>query len=216
MVKTILRARILWNICIIFLFLIFWGAHGNLCWAGWTGDMESIRKAAGNIKTFYADFIQEKRLPILIKPIQSKGRIYYQPPDSLRWEYTGPIKNVMMTCNGEGKYFIWSKDRWIPDLRRRIVSQEIILSEVGRWLNGQYIDQSNFSVELLLDPEVHIVLKPKQNLKQFVHRIELTFDKTPGVIKTVEVLESNDASTRIDFINFKVNKALPPSIFKKP
>ena len=57
---------------------------------GWAGSWDELKSAAGTVTSVRADFIQEKHLAILAKPLVSTGVFYYQAPRSLRWEYSRP------------------------------------------------------------------------------------------------------------------------------
>ena len=63
---------------------------------GWAANWEDIQSAAEKIKSVSANFSQEKHLQILIKPLVSKGRFYFLAPDSVRWEYTSPVKSILL------------------------------------------------------------------------------------------------------------------------
>ena len=52
---------------------------------GWGGSWEELKSAAGPIKSISAEFVQEKHLKILARPLVSSGVFYYQAPASLRW-----------------------------------------------------------------------------------------------------------------------------------
>jgi outer membrane lipoprotein-sorting protein len=75
------------------------------CWA-WGDNWEAIRAAAKDIRGLEAGFIQEKHLPILAKPLVSEGRLLYQAPGALRWEYHAPVQNVLLMREGDAERYV--------------------------------------------------------------------------------------------------------------
>ena len=51
---------------------------------------QKINQAASGIKTMQCDFVQTKHLKMLNDKLVSKGKMYYQKSDKLRWEYVSP------------------------------------------------------------------------------------------------------------------------------
>ena len=70
---------------------------------GWADNWEGIRKGAETVKSIRADFIQEKHMKILTRPFVSKGILLYRVPGGLRWEYTEPVKSVLLMFDGRTK-----------------------------------------------------------------------------------------------------------------
>jgi len=65
-----------------------------LC-VGWADSWDQLKTMAGTVTSVQAEFVQEKHLPILAKPLVSKGVFYYQAPRSLRWEYRWPVQSIL-------------------------------------------------------------------------------------------------------------------------
>ena len=51
---------------------------------------QQIEAAAASMKTMQCDFVQTKYLRMLNDKMVSRGKMYYQQSDKLRWEYTSP------------------------------------------------------------------------------------------------------------------------------
>ncbi len=67
-----------------------------LIFPGWANTWDGIKARAMKIKSVKAEFIQEKHLKILKKPLISKGIFYYKSPGSLRWEYFSPVSAAFL------------------------------------------------------------------------------------------------------------------------
>ena len=51
---------------------------------------QQIAAVAANMKTMQCDFVQTKYLKMLNDKMVSRGKMYYQQSNKLRWEYTSP------------------------------------------------------------------------------------------------------------------------------
>ena len=185
----------------------------GLC-LGWADTWDGIRAAAGNVDAISADFVQEKHLPILAKPLVSRGRLFYRRPDALRWEYTSPVKSVLLMHDGDARRFVQSDQELVEDASVRLQAMQFVMPEISGWLGGRFQDNP------LFDASLHgankILLVPKDaGMARFIQRIELLLSDRPGVIEQVLIFESDDAFTRMVFRNTQVNPALDDRLFRE-
>ena len=185
-----------------------------LAWGG--GDWHDFQEAASKIKSLKAEFIQEKRLKILSKPLVSHGRLFYRPPDYLRWEYTKPIKSVMLMRKDVVKMFLWRDGAWAEDAGQSVEIRRVVLDEITGWFGGRFDQTQGFEPRYEPGTPARIVLTAKPGLKEFIDRVELVLSGRPGVITSVEIVEGPDASTLIEFTDVQVDTVLPDDIFEKP
>jgi outer membrane lipoprotein-sorting protein len=182
-----------------------------LCLA-WAGTWQGIQAAAAHVQAVSADFVQEKHLPILAKPLISKGRFYYRRPDSLRWEYTSPIRSVLLMHDGETRRFVQSDKGMVEDDGARLQAMQFVMPEISGWLAGHFQDNPLFKASL--HGTNRILLVPTDaGMARFIQRIELVMSSRPGVIEEVLIYESKDAYTRMIFSNTTVNPRLDDRIF---
>lgn len=190
--------------------LLIAGYLGN----GWADTWEGIQEKAGEIKSVKAEFIQEKHLKILAKPLISKGIFYYQAPQSLRWEYSFPLKSILLMHNGHIKRFIKGSEGLRQDSGPKLQAMQVVLQEITLWLSGRFIDNPNFNA--VLEPSLKIVLTPKEkSFATIIQRIELVLSKQPGVIETVRIYEDDSSYTKLIFKNTSLNKPLKESLFQE-
>ena len=180
---------------------------------GWGDSFESIRAAAATVKAIEADFTQEKHLPILAKPLVSTGRLVYRRPGDLRWEYTAPLKSVMLIHDGEIRRFTESDGKLKEDAGASMQAMQFVMPEISGWLGGRFDNNPLFSASL--SGNGRIVLTPKdEGVARFIQRIELILSQTPGAIDEVLIFESQDAYTRMIFNNTRVNPELNDRLFQ--
>ena len=178
------------------------------------GSLDEMRAAAEKIVSVHGEFIQEKQMPILARPLVSRGYFAYRRPASLRWEYREPLQSVLLLHNGEAHRFMHTDAGWREDSEAAMQSMDFVLQEIAKWLNGHFDDNPLFNVSL--DPDNRIIMTPKdEEMGRFIERIELTMDDRPGIIKEVVISENADSITRFTFVDPKINEPLPPAEFQK-
>jgi outer membrane lipoprotein-sorting protein len=191
--------------------LILLLAAAVLC-VGWADTWEGIREGTGTIRTIRADFVQEKHLGILAKPFVSKGVFYYQAPDSLRWEYTSPVRSILLMHKGKTKRYTETGDGLVETVPMDLQGMQIMLQQIASWLGGRFSEDPSF--DAVLKPNRTIVLTPKEKgISRIIQHIDLGLSDTPGIIRSVEIYEGEDSVTRIEFENALINQEIEESLF---
>lgn len=177
-------------------------------------SLEEMRSAAENISSIKGNFIQEKQMPILARPLIARGYFAYQRPASLRWEYQNPLQSVLLLHDGNVHRYLKSDSQWVEDKASNLKSMEFILQEIAKWLNGKFENNPMFNVSMAADKK--IVMTPKEkSMDQFIRRIELVMADQPGVIKTVTIFESSESFTRFTFVDPHINAPISTVEFQK-
>lgn len=190
-------------------------AFAGLMFLGWSKDWDQLRKDAGQINTISADFIQEKHLQILSKPLISRGLFYYEAPGSLRWEYRSPIRSILLMHEGRVNRYIWREKGFRKDSGLSLQAMQIVLEEITTWLGGHFAENPDFIASI--EPDRRILLTPrKKAFSSIIRNIELIFSDRPGEIKSVTIYEGEKSFTRIIFKNVKVNGVLKEKVFNAP
>lgn len=173
---------------------------------------DRIRREAAQIKTIRANFVQEKHLKILSRPLISKGLFYYERPGSLRWEYLSPIRRILIMHGGRVDKYTYGQNGFRKDSGLSLQAMQVVMEEMGRWIGGRFTDSPEFSASL--DSCRKIVLRPRNKaLAAIISRIELVPSDRPGVIQSVTIYEGRDSFTRIIFKNVRVNEDLKDDLF---
>lgn len=178
-------------------------------------DLEKLKKAAADIRTLSADFIQEKHLKILVKPIVSKGKIYFKAPRDIRWEYMTPVKSLTLMNMSGARVYIWSEGKWLLD-RAQSSARGIVMDEINNWFAGRFEGNPAFEYRFQPGPAPQIIMTPREGVDKFISRIVLKLSARTYRIASVEIYEIAENMTRITFRNEKVNTDISDSIFTKP
>ncbi len=167
------------------------------------------------VSSVQADFLQEKQLPILAKPLFSRGRFFFQEPQSLRWEYFTPLHTVLLMRQGQVRKFVAEDGSFREEQGMGVDAMQIVLQEISSWLDGVITDTATFSVTKSSDDL--IVLTPKDAaFAKFIRRIELQPADRAGLMKAVTLYEGEGAFTRMSFENSILNEKIPEATFVTP
>ncbi len=183
--------------------------------AAGVNDIDRLRTDASRITSLSADFVQKKSMKILSAPLVSTGKFFYAAPDSIRWEYVKPIRSIVISDKGNSKRYIASGGKMIEDKTGGAQAMKIVLDEVAGWMKGNFTSNPTFTASVREGPETQIILTPAgKNMAGLIEKIEITVSRRDAVVKTVRIVESASAETRIDFLHAVLNQPLPPGTFQ--
>lgn len=171
-----------------------------------------VSQASIRLRSVKADFVQEKHLKILARPIISTGTFTFQAPQSLRWEYQKPLHSILLMHGGKVKKFIERDGRLTEEKGMQLDSMQVVLAEITNWLDGRFTDNAMFTVSF--PDKKTILLTPKdQGIAALISTIELKLGDQAGLLDAVTIFEGPDSSTRLIFKNRILNQEIPASLF---
>ena len=172
--------------------------------------IESMSKATTSIES---DFTQEKNLSMLSEKIISKGHFVFKKENLLRWEYSSPSKYLIVI----------NKDKVIIKDEKKTTKYEMNSNKVFKEINdimlscvqGTIFKSNKFKTSYFEnDKGYKLELIPQaKNMKETFKKINLYFDKTVTSVTKMEMIESNEDLTSLDFINKKLNAPIAETIF---
>jgi outer membrane lipoprotein-sorting protein len=164
------------------------------------------------LRSVQADFIQEKHLKILARPIISTGSFTFQAPQSLRWEYRTPIRSILLMHGGKVRKFVERDGVLAEDKGMRLDAMQVVLAEISNWLDGRFTDNAMFTVSF--PKKQTILLTPKESgLAALISSIELKLGDQAGLLDKVIIFEGPGAFTSLTFSNRIINKEIPAAVF---
>ncbi len=195
------------------LFFTFLSPPALLC-DDWTKGWPALRQAFSTVHAIKTDFVQHKKLKILSRPLVSKGRFFFQAPDNLRWEYILPLKTILLLNKGDVNRYTWLNNEYSRESGAGLESMQFVMQDISNWLSGDFESSRTFVATIKPGSPAKIVLVPREeSLAQFIQRVELTLSPTPGILKAVEIIESPQASTYIEFFNSQINLQFDKDLF---
>lgn len=181
---------------------------------GWAGSWDELKSTAGSVTSVQADFIQEKHLAILARPLVSEGVFYYQAPQSLRWEYSRPVESVLLMHEGNIKRYVKRTSGFEEENNAGLEAMQVVLNQITQWMMGRFDESPMFNARL--DGAGRIIMTPKEEaFRAIIQKIEINLAQRPGVIKDVVIYESEDAYTRMRFINTTLNGKIDEAVFRE-
>ncbi|MFO8111321.1 MAG: outer membrane lipoprotein carrier protein LolA [Desulfosalsimonadaceae bacterium] len=187
----------------------------TLLLVGWADGLEDIREKGKFVDSVQAAFTQEKYLEMLDEPLVSKGLLYLEVPGSLRWEYTGPVRSVLLMENETIRQYVQADNGMVEQKSRGLEVMRVFLQDASMWMKGEFEGNPDLVAEMASGRRV--LLKPARDnaMAQMIQYIELRLTDTPGVVESVAIYEEEDTYTVIRFHDTKINQDIADEIFQK-
>lgn len=179
-------------------------------------DFAALRRDAARIRTISADFVQQKHMKILSRPLVSEGRFYFAAPDSIRWEYNKPLKSIVLSSGGNTRRYFFSGGKIIEDTAGGAQAMGLVLAEVAAWMKGEFDANPSFAASVKEGADTVVTMKPaEKNMAGMIEKIEITLSRKEPAIKTVRIVENASTETRINFSKVVINQPVNPSLFQE-
>ncbi len=183
----------------------------------WTDSWASIQAAARKVTAVQAEFVQTKHLKMLARPVSAAGKLYYRKPGELRWEYTGPIKSVLVKNKRGISRMTWRDGVYRADAEAKLKPVQLVIEQMELWLQGDYVQSTLFEATLEAGPPPRVKLVPRnQSLGNFIAAVYVYLASQPGAVDSIEIWENQDSVTRIKLKNVKLNGTFPAKVFEPP
>ena len=180
---------------------------------GWADSWDGMHTAADQIESISAEFVQAKHLPILARPLISRGEFHFRKPDALRWEYQEPVRTLLLMHKGTLQRYRQSGDGLKAETGGSLQAMQFVMAEITDWFKGRFNRSRMFAARL--EPGPRIVLRPREAaFKKVIRKIVLQLADRPGVIESVTIYESPDSFTRLTFENIRLNTDIPEAFFR--
>lgn len=180
---------------------------------GWGNSWEELRSAAGTVKSVRADFVQQKHMKILARPLVSSGVLYYQAPASLRWEYQSPLRNVLLMDADRTERWVGTSDGLVKESGANLQAMQVVMEQISQWLEGRFDENPMFSAQI--EAGHTIVMSPREkSFAKMIQRIEVRLSERAGIIDTVTIYEADTSYTQLAFKNVVLNQPIDASVFR--
>lgn len=176
--------------------------------------IKQINEASAQMRSLECDFVQTKFMHILDDKMVSKGKMYYQQADKLRWEYVTPYTYTFIL--NESQVLLKNDNRSdVIDVNQNKIFKEIarlmMNSIVGNCLSDVKTFKTN--VEVSGKDWVATLLPQKKDMKQMWNKLILHINPDLKIVYRVEMHEPSGDYTIIDLTNVKTNNKISPEVF---
>jgi outer membrane lipoprotein-sorting protein len=174
---------------------------------------EKINRISKETASLESDFVQVKTLSMLSEKITSKGHFCFKKDNLLRWEYVSPYTYIIVI----NKDKVLIKDE--TKLRKYDMNSNKIFKEINdimiSCINGNILNSNKFKMAYSENDKAYrFELTPLvKGMKESLKKIYLYFDKAVTSVIKLEMVETTDDFTVIDFTNKKVNGDIPADKF---
>ena len=191
--------------------------------------LDAAAKQSAGIASLSADFVQEKSMAVLARPMTSQGYFClrrgvqassvqeratskdangFQPADSLLWAYTRPLASGFIYKNGRGALWEGSPEATRPANERESTVITAIIRNILDWIS---IDPAALRATYRLErPQADKPMLQLYPLRQsFFAKLEVTFAEDLKSVRQLTFTERNGDTVRIIFKQTRVNEALP-------
>ena len=176
--------------------------------------IQQINAVATSMRSMQCDFVQTKYLKMLNDKMVSKGKMYYQKSNKLRWEYTSPYSYAFV-LNGSKVLISKGKRNDVINVNQSKMFKEIARIMMSSVVGNCLTDKKDFKVSLVASGSDYIAtLYPQQKqMKQMFQKIILHFNKAKSTVTKVELVEKKGDKTLIELKNVKTNASINGKIF---
>ncbi len=194
---------------------LFWILFFSLLCFSQTGEDVALRleNSLRSVQSLEADFEHIYYSAMISTPLNERGKLYFQKPDRMRWEYTDPENNIYL-YKGDRYQFYFPEDN---QLMRGSLIEESHETEILDILTSKKNLLSFYSVEFNPFPtdnpqNAQIKLTPKKEGDESFILLEI--DKKKWLIQKAIFFDWEGNKTEFHFSQIKINTDLPKNIFE--
>ncbi len=175
---------------------------------------QQINSVASKMKTMQCDFVQTKYIKMLNDKMVSKGKMYYQQSDKLRWEYSSPYAYAFV-LNGSKVLISRGKRNDVVNVNQSKFFKEIARIMMNSVVGKCLTDTKDFKTNITGTQSEYIAtLYPKQKqMQQMFQKIILHFNRQKSIVSKVELIEKKGDRTIIELLNVKTNAPIDAKVF---
>ena len=165
-----------------------------------------------SLRTFQADFEQTYYSSSVSTPLLEKGRLIFEKPDSMRWEYRNPEEKTFVSRNGTFQFYIPEDNQ----LLRGTIGGEGTEGEILFILSGQRsllesygVEDSSFPTDAEGVSQLKLIPKNEDGYSFILLEVEMS----TRLIRRVIFFDWAGNKTEIMFRHVKTNVRVPPNAF---
>ena len=182
-----------------------------------TEVLEQLQTKAETLKSLQGNFEQRKFSRLLITPMESEGRLFWQPPGRLRWEVLQPAPFTLV-AQGERMLLLY------PDLKKASLYRQPFGGGLMERITGATGDpeefQRQYSIQVALVAQggsgrwIQMTLEPKSARRaRYFKRLEIKIDPNNWLPEEISIQESSKDWTVIYLSDLQENTDLPDGLF---
>ncbi len=192
-----------------------------------TPDLAPVRQwieRASQVKSLSVDFVQERYLKSVTRPLVTPGKMYFKAPGSLRWQLGEPAKLIALQEARGGEFFLLEprekKGQRFPansagDAGKRSPARAILEASFPTTLEAF---QERCRVTEVEHKDGSVIIEAKLNdrrLSVAVMAIRFVIEEETSMLQRFEI-DFRDASRIVTkFVRVEPNAKVPPDAFRE-
>ena len=165
-----------------------------------------IRAKSNTLNTLTANFEEIVHSSVITSDQVTKGKVYYQSKNKIRWEKYGDTKDIILIDGSDISFFVDGSKVENSGANKIVKRVQSLMMDI---ISSDFIDKNDFNIEYLENSSnFKLILKPlKKSLSRYVSNIELVFEKEKMSLTKFIIYETAD-----DFVSYKFSSV----IYNKP
>ena len=177
-----------------------------------------VDAAKAGVTTLAGEFTQRNKVKLFKQELTSKGKLYFEKPRQIRWEYTAPDPSVLILDGDKATLATPGATRQEFDLSKD-ATMRAIFDQLLTWLGPGSLASARADYVLSgggppAAPTLTMTPKPESAIAQAFTRIELRLDGKTYLMKSILLVEKNGDEKEIDFSKLLRNGKLPADAFR--
>lgn len=182
-----------------------------------TAPLEAWLKRQSEIRTLEADFIQQRTLPALKKPVESPGKLWMGENGRLRWELGTPPKTIAVSDGSELTFVDVAKQRAkVMDADSSEARSFTMLSgdSMNRGLDG-FLEVFEPVESRVVNGIYQLTTRPKpRQMRSKVGWVYFDIDPGRNELRALEIRLDDKSRIKTIFRNTRFNRAIPADRFQ--
>jgi len=175
-----------------------------------------LEKASSEVTTLSGDFTQKSRIKLFKQELSSTGRMYFQRPRRIRWEYLLPDPSVLVLDGDKATLHAAGAAPQIFDLARD-AAMRAVFDQISLWLGAGSLSSARADYDLAASgtealPALALTPRPGTPVAKAFARIELRFDGRL-LLRSILLREASGDEKEIVFARMDKNGRLPAAAF---
>ena len=178
-----------------------------------------IQEKYEKIERFQATFSQEAEVRALDTVEKANGKVWFEEPGKMRWNYLNPTKDEIVS-DGENLWYYNQQENQVMKTSLEKLSQEsnstTLISGLGqlkKLFNAKYASEDDIQES----PGSYLIqLTPKENdsnSEEPYNKIIISVDKKDMLVDEIYLFDPFGNKTRITLNDFRINKKISDSVF---
>ena len=175
-----------------------------------------LEKGSAQVDTLCGEFTQKSRIKLFKQELSSTGRLYFQRPRRIRWQYLSPDPSTLILDGDQATLHAAGSSPQSFDLAKD-AAMRAVFDQISLWLGAGSLASARGSYDLAASgseaqPVLALTPRPGAAVGKTFARIELRFDARL-LLRGILMREVSGDEKEITFSRMERNAKLPGGAF---